>query len=171
MKKISITTRRWIIVFHLAFGGLWLGAATSLVLLSYMFSLPKSSEALITIHNALKWIDDAIIIPCAFLSLISGFLICYYTKWGFFVHKWVIWKWAVTIFLILFGAAFLGPWIDGMAHIARKDGIAALQNDTFAYYSLSNRIFVFVQIFSLIFLIAISIFKPWGKRKAYEKKK
>lgn len=55
------------------------------------------------INLSMKFVDDWIIIPGAMGSLLTGVLYTVFTRWGWFKHRWITVKWAITIFGILFG--------------------------------------------------------------------
>ena len=107
-----------------------------------------------------------VVIPGAFGCLMTGLLYASFSKWGFFKHTWLIFKWIVTIVAILFGTAFLGPWETAMMDISGKLGITSLSNPAYLYNEKMNLVFGALQVLVLMITIFISIFKPWKSRKA-----
>jgi len=113
----------------------------------------------------MKVIDDFIVIPSAFGTLITGLLFSWFTPWGFFKFKWITVKWIVIVIQILLGSFCLGPWLNGAVAIADAERINALQNQTYLYLSQMNQYFGMLQMVLLVLVVFVSVYKPWGKRK------
>ena len=167
MKKhtMSLATRRKVLIVHLISSSTWIGAVIVLLLLSILAKMSTHPQELLTLHQAIRIIEYGLIIPPAFTSLITGFFLSGWTKWGYFQYWWVTVKWIVTIGLILFGAFFLNTWIEGMVELAKDLELEALFHNTYTQYSWLNIIFVSLQWSLLIFLVVISVLKPWGRRQ------
>jgi hypothetical protein len=164
MAKLKPKQKAWVVGFHVFFAGTWVGAAICLILVLFL-SQPDSGDALHAFNMSAKIIDDVVIIPAAIGSLITGLLISWFTNWGFFRYKWVTVKWVLTVASMIFGTFWLGPWLNGMEAISAAERIQALQNDTYLHYQQMNAIFGRVQLGSLIFMVFISVLKPWKKWK------
>jgi hypothetical protein len=163
--RLSATAKKWLVIIHILFASVWIGSASALLLISFVYRSFTHDVEVQTIHTVLKWLDDCLIIPSAFGSLFTGLFLSWFTNWGFFVYRWVLWKWIATVSMILMGAAFLGRWINEMA-LRAAGGLDAWRDSVFLSYAASNRYFVSLQIAVLLFLVSISILKPWGKRKS-----
>ncbi|MDR2300456.1 MAG: DUF2269 family protein [Deltaproteobacteria bacterium] len=153
--------------FHLITAGLWIGAAVALNLMVYALPLPDTDGELYAYNVACKFIDDRVLIPGAVGCLISGFLICLLTQWGFFKHRWVIIKWILTVACILFGTFYLSNTINGQPGISAEEGIMALANADYVANRLGSLRGGLVQLFCLVFMFYLSVFKPLkgrGKR-------
>jgi hypothetical protein len=163
--RLSAPTKKILVVVHILFASIWIGSASALLLISFLYRSFAHDVEVQTIHTVLKWLDDCLIIPSAFGSLFTGLFLSWFTNWGFFVYRWVLWKWIATVSMIAMGAAFLGRWINEMA-IRAADGLSALRDSVFLSYAANNRYFVSLQLAVLLFLVTISILKPWGKRQS-----
>jgi flagellar biosynthesis protein FliQ len=135
------------------------------MMLLLFVSSPANGDELHGINTALKLIDDFVIIPAAIGSLITGLLISLLTHWGFFKHHWVTVKWVVTVVAILSGTFLLGPWLNGMEAISATERLAALENPTYRFNQQMLAIVGSMQPVALIFLIILSLFKPWMKKR------
>ncbi len=164
MPKLNATARMWLKGIHIVFIGAWVGAATCMLLLHFV-SRPTSGDEMYAINEALKLIDDFVIIPAAIGSLLTGLLISWLTPWGFFKWRWIVVKWALTISVMLFGTFALGPWVNGMAEISAAERWQALQNPTYLHYRQMLSIFSSPQFIVLLFMVIISVLKPWGRSK------
>jgi hypothetical protein len=83
-------------------------------------------------------LDFILIIPGAVGSLVSGFLICRKTSWGFIRYRWVIAKWIATLSAILVGTVLLGPW---QMQMVKLSGQLESQFDRAGEYDLLRLLF------------------------------
>ncbi len=164
MKQLSQRSRAWVKGFHIFFSCAWVGTGLSMLLLAFLRSHAPNGDELFAFNEAIKLLDDYIIIPAAFGSLITGLLFSLYTNWGFFKYKWVIFKWVATLAQIIFGTFWLGPWTNEATAISDVERILALQNPAYLHDKLMNSIFGSAQVALLIAQVFISVTKPWGKR-------
>lgn len=168
MKKLGIKGRSWLKGFHIFFACAWVGTGISMMLLSLIDGHIQSGDEIYAVNASIKLLDDYIIIPAAFGSLITGLLISLYTNWGFFKFNWVIFKWVATLAQIIFGTFWLGPWTNSATAIADLERGLALQNNTYLYDKQMGAIFGGIQVLLLIAQVLISAYKPWGKRGAQD---
>jgi len=168
MKKLGIKGRSWLKGFHIFFACAWVGTGISMVLLSLADGHFHSGDEIYAVNASIKLLDDYIIIPAAFGSLITGLLISLYTNWGFFKFNWVIFKWVATLAQIIFGTFWLGPWTNNATAIADLERGLALQNNTYLHDKQMVAIFGVIQVLLLIAQVLISAYKPWGRRGAQD---
>jgi len=166
VKKLGLKGKAWLKGFHIFFCCAWVGTGLSMVLLGLVKGHTPNGDELYAVNACIKLLDDFIIIPAAFGSLITGLLICWLTNWGFFKFNWVIFKWISTIAQILFGTFWLGPWTNGATAISDAERAITLKNQTYLYFREMNNYFGSIQVLLLIVVVFISVFKPWGKRTA-----
>lgn len=164
MKKVSPAGRKWLKGLHIFFACLWVGTGFSMMALAFARGHTPNGDELYAVNAGIKLLDDVLIIPAAFGSLITGILICWLTDWGFFRFNWVIFKWVSTIAQILFGTFWLGPWVNGATAIANAERAMALQNSTYLYFREMNNWFGSLQVALLVVVVFVSVIKPWGKR-------
>jgi len=143
---------------------MWLGTATSVVLLQCARGWSDKCQELAALNSNFALMDFALIIPGAMGSLMTGFWICKTTNWGFTRYGWVIAKWIITLSGILIGTALLGPWQMQMVKLS-----SLMENalDASLSYNLIRTLFTlfgFLQVLLLVFTVALSVRKPWSKR-------
>ena len=164
MKKLSAKGQKWLKGFHIFFACQWIGAAVCLALMNAFMKASDGTE-LYGINLSMKFIDDLIIVPGAIGSLLTGLLYAIFTNWGWLKHNWIIIKWLINIFGVIFGTFWLGPWVNGLAPISKTQGLGALSNPAY----LNNHHMVLFwgtfQLLTLVFAVFISTLKPWKKRK------
>lgn len=132
---------------------------------------PQSSLEVYAFSFCVKLIDDYLIIATCGLSAVSGMLLSWKTKWGFFNHWWIVVKLVVTMIMLAIGAGYLGPAInetESMLKGVRLD--TELMTETMQgmdYRSINSAVIAigWSQIVVLAIIMWISVFKPWGKTK------
>ncbi|MDZ4873906.1 MAG: hypothetical protein CLLPBCKN_003302 [Chroococcidiopsis cubana SAG 39.79] len=165
MKKLSVKQKNWLLSVHVAVGSMWFGTALCMVAIALHNRNTINGDELYAINSVLKLLDDFVIIPAAVLSLITGGLLCWLTIWGFFKHYWVIVKWVMTVTLIVTGTIWLGPWTNAMTVIAQTERIQAWQNPLYVFDQKAVLIGAAIQTGCILAIVAISVIKPWGRRK------
>jgi len=163
--KLNLKARTWIKCFHIFFASAWVGAAICMVLLTLAKRRPVSGDEIYAVNASLKILDDYIIIPAALGSLLTGLLFSCFTNWGFFKFNWITVKWFFTVASILSGTFFLGPWNNTAVSISYTERLFSLDNPVYLHCKLMLSIFGVLQAAVLIFLVFISVLKPWGNAK------
>jgi len=163
LQEASLPWRRALKSLHVALAGIWMGSAACLVLMA----APNGDRLGLGVGGATALatrIDDWVLVPAATLVLVTGVLYGLFTRWGFVRFDWVVVKWLGTLGSVAFGAFFLGPWIETMA--ARSAELGALAYTDASFEAARLRVFSFglTQIFVLAALVAVSIYRPWGRR-------
>lgn len=165
MKKLSAKGQKWLKGIHILFACMWVGAA---IILCFMNPFLKASDGmqLYGIDASMKFIDDYIIIPGANGALLTGLVYSIFTGWGWFKHRWIVVKWCITLFGVIFGTFWLGPWVNGLVPVSKVQGLAALADPGY----LHNRHMVLYwgafQLSTLLFALFLSVLKPWKKGKS-----
>lgn len=150
--------------FHLIFASCWLGGILSITIVTNDNSIVSREGMLIGINTAGKLIDKFLVITGAMGCLITGILYSILTPWGFFKHKWIIFKWIITICCVMIGIFFLGVWKEELFVLSYNLGNAALNDTTYLMIQSKRLVLVLLQISALLFIFAISIIKPWNKK-------
>lgn len=118
----------------------------------------------------LDFIDIYIIIPGAFGVLLTGLIFSIWTHWGWFKHNWIIVKWIICLYGIIFGTYPLGPWMTGLARISKEKGLEALFDPVYLHNRSLLWTFGTFQAATLIFAVFITALKPWKKKTVTEVK-
>jgi hypothetical protein len=164
MKKLSARGQKWLKGIHVTFACMWVGAAICLSVKQF-FIKPISGGELFGIASTMDFIDIFIIIPGAVGVLLTGIVYSTWTNWGWFKHNWIIVKWVICLYGVIFGTYPLGPWMSGLARISKDLGMQALSDPTFVNNQKMLMIFSTFQACTLVFALFITTLKPWKKRK------
>ncbi|MDR2387074.1 MAG: DUF2269 family protein [Deltaproteobacteria bacterium] len=160
MAKVGPKGMKILKLFHLIAAGLWIGGAVALNLMIYALPLPQSDGELYGYNIACKFVDDYVVIPGAIGCLVTGFLICLLTQWGFFKHRWVIIKWFLTVACILFGTFYLSKTVNNQPHISADEGTMALANLDYVSNRLGSLRGGLLQLISMVVMFWLSVCKP-----------
>ena len=152
-------------IVHLLGVSCWLGGAVSMIMLNLSSGRPSRAGMLYGINFSSHVLDMWVVITfglgtCVLTGLIYGLL----TPWGFFRQRWVAVKWLVTGLCFVSGWIFLGRWEAALLAMNEAAGNAALQSAAYQQIRVLHRAGSLVQAALLIFLVALSVIRPWKKR-------
>lgn len=165
MKKLGSQGVKILKIFHLFFAVLWIGGGIALVILFFSVN-PVSGDELYMKSRIIQIIDDFLIIPGAMASLLIGIIYGIWTNWGFFKHRWLIFKWIVTVAQIIFGTFVLGPWVNENVEIASTLRDAAMDDSTLLHNVRMSQIWGTIQVVILVVsFLVVSVLKPWKTKK------
>ena len=150
-------------IIHFVFIFMWLGGGIAL-LLGLFLSHPLNVHEYFMKYRILMIIENYMVIPGAIGNLLLGFVYGFFTKWGFFKHTWLMLKWILTIMVILFGIFFLGPWLTETLEILKPQDPSVLTNEVL-HENIKLSKFGSLQVAILLFMVYLSVFKPFKKRK------
>ena len=111
----------------------------------------------------LEAIDMQILVPGAVGCLVTGIVYGIFTNWGFFKHKWLVLKWVLTIFMILFGTFYMGPLVKENVIIGKA--VMEGGGDTALYWHnvSANAVAGLLQLILLTVVTVVSVYKPWKR--------
>lgn len=165
MEKLTLKQKHWLLSAHIIFAALWTGTVLSMFLISWSNKNSTNAETLYALHSVVNLLDDYVVIPAAIGSVLTATFLCWLTNYGFTKFWWVISKWFLTTSLILFGTFWLYPWSNNAEAIALEQGISAFSDRLYSWDIQGIIIGTIVQVILLSVIIAISVIKPWGRRK------
>jgi hypothetical protein len=148
-------------VIHILVAGLWLSSVIVLALLPILALRLESGDEIYMYNLIYHFIDIYILTPAAVFTLGTGLIYSIFTRWGFFRHGWLIYKWVATLSIIVIGTFYLGPMVGQLLSIADLKRSEALLDP---YYLQGHAIGLYAAIINALLLIGavyVSIFKPW----------
>lgn len=164
MIKLNAKGLKALKVIHLFCAILWVGGAIGMMVLVKVVS-PSGEHEMYMYALALKTIDDYLIIPGANGCVITGLIYGLFTNWGFFKHRWIVVKWAFTLFMMASGTFLMGPCVNG--NVYSPDKLSDYMTNTAPYWDNLSQIVFWgaIQVTCLFFVIVISVYKPWKPLK------
>ena len=167
MPKLGITGLKWLKTLHLLCAGCWLGGALSLTVLNLHAESALNGSILYGINSAASAIDLwVVIVGGANGCLVTGLAYGLFTTWGFFRQGWLVAKWGILVFAMLFGTFFLGNWEGFMLETSYNLGLASFFEPRFTAVKRLHLLGGLCQLFLLALAVGLSVFRPKFGRKA-----
>ncbi|SDO19006.1 hypothetical protein SAMN04487981_10916 [Streptomyces sp. cf386] len=153
-KKLSRPARRAVLVVHVVASASWLGLTVGLLALGITAGSTGSAVAVEASVRAMKLFADWLLLPVAFLTLVSGLVLALGTQWGLARHRWVYVKFWVTLATTTATVFALRPGVNSAVAAVAAGGPLPDAGDV-----LFGPI---VSLSAYVFMTVISILKPWG---------
>lgn len=152
--RTSRPARRAFLVVHVVASASWLGLSLGLLALGIAAVTTHSAVTVETSVRAMKLFADWLLLPVAFLTLLSGLVLSLGTPWGLARHRWVYTKFWLTLATTAATVLVLRPGLNSMVH-----DVAAGEPPADSRGVLMGPI---VSLTSYVFMTVISVLKPWG---------
>lgn len=165
MKQLTVKQKKWLKSIHLIAAGIWITTGLVMFLVHFMSGDLTSGDQVHLLNKIIYFIDMKILVPSAIICLLTGWMYSHLTQWGYFKHGWMIFKWIITVLIIVLGTVFSEPWISNMVKISGDLGLDAMHNSDYLWYERSHNILGVCMTSTLIIAVFISIFKPKKSRK------
>lgn len=152
--KLSRPARRAHLVIHVLASAGWLGLTVGLLALAITANTTGSAGAVEASVRSMKLFADWLMLPVAFLTLLSGLVLSLGTQWGLARHRWVWTKFWLTLATTTATTFVLRPGVSETAAAVSAGQPLANGRDL-----LMGPI---VSLTAYVFMTVISILKPWG---------
>lgn len=151
LRKAALTT-------HVTSSIGWFGAVAAFLVLALVGLFSQDRELVRAAYLAMELTIRFVIVPFAFVSLLSGVVSSLFTRWGLFRYYWVLLKFVITILATLILLVHTQP-IELLAGVAAKTTVlgANLQSQQLLMVVASG-----VALLVLLVLTALSVYKPQG---------
>ncbi len=164
LRKVALTA-------HVTSSIGWFGAVAAFLALAIAGLTSQDAQIVRAAYLAMELTTWFVIVPLAFVSLLSGVVSSLGTKWGLFRYYWVLMKLVITILATIVLLIHTQP-IDLLASVAAKTTVlgASLHSQQLLMVVASS-----VALVVLLVLTALSVYKPrgmtrYGQRKQYEQR-
>lgn len=147
----------------------WFGAVAGFLALAIAGLTSQDAQLVRAAYLAMELTTRFVVVPFAFVSLLSGVVSSLGTKWGLFRYYWVLLKLVITLFATLVLLVHTQP-IELLAGVAAQTVVfsANLHSQQLLMVVASGAAMVV-----LLVLTALSVYKPrgmtrYGQRKQFE---
>ncbi|WP_319481984.1 hypothetical protein [uncultured Draconibacterium sp.] len=165
MAELTVKQKKWLKSIHVIAAGVWITTGAVMFLIHFLGNDLSTGGQLHLLNRIIHFIDMKLLVPAAITCLLSGWMYSQFTKWGYFKHGWLIFKWIITVLIIVLGTLFSGPWIEETVKISGELGLKALQNADYNWYANNHLIMGVCMTSTLIVAVFISVFKPKLKKQ------
>ncbi|MFF7770747.1 DUF2269 domain-containing protein [Streptomyces massasporeus] len=155
--KLNRRSRRAALVVHVTVSACWLGLTLGLLALGITAATTGSPATVEASVRAMKLFADWLLLPVAFLTLLSGLLLSLGTKWGLARYRWVYTKFWLTLATTTATVFALRPGVDSAVTAVAAGGPLSDAGDV-----LFGPV---VSLSAYVFMTVISVLKPWGKTR------
>ncbi|SDZ94563.1 hypothetical protein SAMN05660420_00830 [Desulfuromusa kysingii] len=165
MPQLSASQQKLLKTIHLLAAGLWLSSVIILMLLPLLSRGITSGDEIYMYNRAYHFIDMLILTPAAIVTFLTGLIYSLFTQWGFVRHGWIIYKWIITLLIIITGTFYLGPMVTKLLAIADAKRIVALQDSYYIQGEVIGLSAAIINSLLLIVAVLFSVYKPWKNVK------
>lgn len=152
--KLSRPARRASLVVHVAASASWLGLTLGLLALGITAATTGSAVTVEASVRAMKLFADWLLLPVAFLTLLSGLLLSLGTPWGLARYRWVYAKFWLTLATTTATVFALRPAVNSaVTAVAAGNPLPDAGDVLFG---------PIVSLSAYVFMTVISVVKPWG---------
>lgn len=151
--QLSRNTRRFVVVVHSVSSSVWLGLTAGLLALGVKAYTSQSPDIATFAYRAMDVFGDYVLIPVSLATLISGVVLSLGTPWGLIRYKWVAWKFVLTLITVGLVCFSLAPGLSENADMAMA-GRPVIDVNLIVIPTVASSAYVF--------MLALSILKPWG---------
>lgn len=165
MRKLGTTGLKILKISHLLFGIMWIGGVMALVSLQ-LGATPNTKEMMYMGAIAHLIVDEYFLIPGGIGIVITAITYGMFTGWGFFKQRWLLIKWILTILLVVIGAGYMGVTIKENVVYAQNMLFENISTDVYWGNVYHVAIAGIIQIVGFVYIVTISVIKPWKKKNA-----
>jgi len=163
---LGIQGKRILLSIHLLLNSIWIGGIIAIMFMNLLRAHAVDGDQLYAMNMLLFKIHDDLVMNVSFGVILTGLLFSLFTQWGFVGFYWVAAKWIGVMTLFVLITFYLAPSINVMAAIADVDRAHAVTNPLYLQFGKESMMFLSLQLLLLVLVILVSVFKPWGQRKA-----
>jgi uncharacterized membrane protein len=152
--KLNRPARRALLVVHVVASAGWLGLTLGLLALGAAAAATGSATTVEASVRAMKLLADWLLLPVAFLTLLSGLVLSLGTPWGLARYRWVCTKFWLTLATTTATVLALRPGVNSaVAAVAAGRPLPDAGDVLFG---------PIVSLSAYAFMTVISVLKPWG---------
>jgi hypothetical protein len=159
--RLGTRTRRAVLIAHIASAGAWLGVDVAMAVLIVTAMTTDELGTLAFTLQALELVSVWPLLACGLLCLLSGIVLGLGSRWGLVRYWWVTVKLVLNLVLTALVLISLRGEVTAQAALARRAASGGMVT-----FDLSNLIYPpTVSPTLLLVAIALSVIKPWGRRR------
>jgi len=161
--RLSASARKLTLTIHIITALGWIGVDFVLFVFAVTGMTSDDPTTLAMCYRAIDLFAVVLLLPLGLLSLASGLLLGWGSKYGILRYRWVFWKLVLNLVLTTLVVVLLRPAVSDAADAVA--GPTATLNDRLDQ-AQSNLIFPpTVSITALTIATVLAVYKPWGRTK------
>lgn len=165
MKKLGNKSLRWLKIIHVFLVILFFGGIMSSLALNLLLDFTEYNESHLG-YKSIVLISDHIVRYGAVGTLIVALVYGFFTDWGFFKHRWVGVKFILYLIQTMVGIFVIDKLMIANMELLETQRELALNNPVFWQNHEVRQYAVLFQVAVTLFVLIISVMRPWKKKKA-----
>lgn len=159
-RTISQRMRKAVLTAHVAISVGWLGLVTGMFAMSVSGATTSDAEQQAAVYRIMSMLDEIFLGMTSMFALITGIVVGAGTKWGLLQRKWVAVKFFTTMGVMVLGFSVIHQLILRANELV--DQGAPVRGGELDTVGWSMAAAAAVALLSLVFMTAVSTYKPWG---------
>jgi hypothetical protein len=157
--RLGSTTRKSVLVLHIAAAGAWLGVDVVMGVLIFTALASDDPATRALCYRALELVAVGPLLACGLLSLLTGVVLGLGSRYGLLRYWWVAGKLGLNLVLTALVLVALAPEVAAHADQARR-----FQAGLPVPLEVGQLIFPpIVSPAALLVAMVLAVFKPWGR--------
>ncbi|MBV2155879.1 DUF2269 domain-containing protein [Kitasatospora sp. SUK 42] len=163
---MSPGARKRLVVLHVVVSVSWLALMLCLLTLAVTALTTDDADRLRTAYRAMGMLGDTLVVPLSLLSLLSGVALGLGTSWGLFRYYWVSTKFWLTLGAMTASVFALTARLHDAVRVADAHPTGPIPASDLGFVRYNTVIVPAVALSLYLFNVVLSVYKPWGRRKA-----
>ncbi|MFG2194361.1 hypothetical protein [Streptomyces sp. NPDC048639] len=159
-RTIPQRLRKAVLTAHVAISVGWLGLVTGMFAMSVAGATTGSAEQQAAMYRTMSMLDEIFLGMTSMFALITGIVVGAGTKWGLLQRRWVAVKFFTTMGVMLLGFSVIHQLILKANELV--DAGAPVRGGELDTVGWSMAGSAALALLSLVFMTAVSTYKPWG---------
>jgi hypothetical protein len=160
---MTVFFKKALFILHLVFSIGWLGAVAAFFVLAVLGYTGEDETTVRSAYISMQAITTYAIVPASIGALITGIIQTATNQWGLWKQYWIIFKLLFTIAATILLILHLNP-INKLYWAAFESIIAVEELKEIQWQLILDS---FAAIILLLTITTVSVYKPWGKVKAF----
>ncbi|MEU8530269.1 hypothetical protein AB0C77_32500, partial [Streptomyces sp. NPDC048629] len=159
-RTVSQRMRKAVLTAHVAISVGWLGLVTGMFAMSVAGATTSDAVQQAAMYRTMSLLDEIFLGMTSMFALITGIVVGAGTKWGLLKRRWVAVKFYTTMAVMVLGFSVIHQLIlEANELVDRGAPVRGGELDTVGW---SMAAAAAVALLSLVFMTAVSTYKPWG---------
>ncbi|MEU1290347.1 DUF2269 domain-containing protein [Kitasatospora sp. NPDC005856] len=166
-RRLPPAVRKPLVALHLVASVSWLALMLCLLTLAVTALTTGDADRLRTAYRAMGLLGDALILPLSLLTFLSGVALGLGTSWGLFRYYWVSTKFWLTLGAMTASVLALTGRLHDAVRVADAHPTGPITVADLGFVRYNTVIVPAVALTLYLFNVILSVYKPWGRRKAH----
>jgi Predicted integral membrane protein (DUF2269) len=161
--RLSASARKLTLTIHIISAIGWIGVDFVLFVFAFTGLTSDDPSTIATCYLAIEMFAVVLLVPLGVLSLATGLLLGWGSKYGILRYHWVLWKLVLNLVLTTLVVILLRPGVSEAA-----DLVAASPNTISDELDQARANLIFpptVSITALTIATVLAVYKPWGRTR------